>query len=168
MSKPSFKSAWTASKAIYDPANPAAKVARVIGGKVAANINQVDPALRWVNTCAVRISYILNQCGVMVPYHRGQTVSGADGRWYFFRVRNVISFLKLRWGSPDAIVQYPPSGGGSLAKQKGLILFEISGWADAGGHATLWTGTECYDHCYFNEPGSKYRTNRANYWKLPE
>lgn len=166
MTRPSFTSAWAASMRIYDPTNSASKVANVVGGNVAANINNQDPKLRWKNTCAVRLSYILNQAGMHIPHMPGKTVSGSDKRWYFYRVKNLIGFLETKWGKAE-IVKYPPSGGGSLAGKKGLILFEVSGWSDAAGHATLFNGSTCYDHCYFNEPGAKYRTDRANFWSLP-
>lgn len=65
------------------------------------------------------------------------------------------------------IVTYPPSGGGPLIGKKGIILFVVSGWPDATGHATLWNGSACYDHCYFNEPGARYKTDKANFWSLP-
>jgi hypothetical protein len=167
MSRPSFATAWAISQRIYDASNSGAKVASVIGGAVAKNVNNPDPRQRWSNTCAVRMSYILNYSGTQVPKIAGETVSGADGKFYFFRVRNVVSFLRQRWGKPDAALTYPPSGGGPLADQKGLILFEVSGWGDAAGHATLWNGKSCYDHCYFNEVGATYRTTQANFWKLP-
>lgn len=77
----------------------------------------------------------------------------------------MIAFLKKKWGRPDAIVAWP--AGTELIGQQGLILFEIDGWNDAGGHATLWDGKMCYDHCYFNEPGVRYRTLAANFWALP-
>ena len=32
--------------------------------------------------------------------------------------------------------------------------------------ATLFNGQSCYDHCYFNEPESKYHTDCANFWSL--
>ena len=70
------------------------------------------------------------------------------------------------WGKPE-LVKYPPTGGGELSGKKDLISFEISGWSDARGHATLFNGVTCYDHCYFNEPGVRYRTERANFWSLP-
>jgi hypothetical protein len=167
MARPSFTSAWAASARIYDAGNPAAKVAQVIGGNVAKNINNPDPQQRWENTCAVRMSYILNYSGLLIPRAMGQTVSGADKRWYYFRVRQLIAFLKQQWGQPDNVVKYPPPGGGALAGKSGVILFEVSGWSDAAGHATLWSGTSCYDHCYFNDPGVSYTTDRANYWSLP-
>lgn len=166
MTRPSFAHAWAAAQRIYDPANSAEKVARTIGGNVAENINSRDPKRRWINTCAVRLSYILNHSGMPIPRIPGQTVSGADKRWYFYRVKNLIAFLEQRLGKAE-VVSYPPGNGGPLAGKKGLILFEISGWSDAQGHATLFDGSACYDHCYFNELGANYRTERANFWSLP-
>ncbi|MBP1126289.1 MULTISPECIES: type VI secretion system amidase effector protein Tae4 [Pseudomonas] len=165
MSKPFFAAAWAASQQIYDPMNSGGRVASVVGGYVEKNINNPDPSQKWSNTCAVRMSYILNYSGVIVPKIQGQTVSGGDQRQYFFRVKNLIDFLRQQWGKPD-VVKYPPSGGGALAGKKGLILFEVSGWADAQGHATLFDGNICYDHCYFNEPGVNYHTDKANFWSL--
>ncbi|SDH41652.1 type VI secretion system amidase effector protein Tae4 [Pseudomonas abietaniphila] len=164
MNRPLFSFAWSASQRIYDPSNSGAKVAKIIGGFVEKNINNPDPAQRWSNTCAVRMSYIFNEAGLVIPAIAGQTVSGADKRQYFFRVRNLITFLRQRWGEPD-VVQYPPSG--EFSGRRGVILFEVSGWSDAQGHATLFDGGRCYDQCYFNSPESHYRTDRANFWSLP-
>lgn len=166
MARPSFKAAWSAAQKIYDPTNPTAKVAKVIGGNVALNINIADPKIRWENTCAVRISYILNQCGLKIPKIAGQTVSGEDKIQYFHYVKDVIKFLTQRWGDP-IIVKYPSSGGGVLAGKQGLILFQVSGWSNAMGHATLFNGSICYDHCYFNELESNYKTDKASFWSLP-
>lgn len=166
MSKPLFSTAWAAAMEIYDPVNTGQKVADTIGGKVALNINNPNPQQAWNNTCAVRMSYVLNESGTRIPYIEAETVSGADKRWYFFRIRNMITFLKKRWGAPE-VLAYPPAGGGPLAGRKGLILFEVSGWSDATGHATLFDGRTCYDKCYFNTPNATYRTDRANFWSLP-
>lgn len=165
MTRPSFHAAWAAAKRIYIPSNSLAHVAHTIGGQVKHNILDIEPKLRWRNTCAVRISYVLNQTGTSIPFVRGQTVSGADGRWYFFRIGDVTTFLGKRRGKPE-MVAYPPSGGGALAGRKGLVVFNISGWPDASGHATLWSGDSCYDNCYFNDPSAGYRTDNANFWSL--
>ena len=166
MSRPSFTAAWHASRRIFDPVNSADKVAKVIGGKVAENILPLGQQGKWQNTCAVRMSYILNQSGVHIPFMAGRTVSGAHHQWYFHYVRDVIAFLKQRWGQPDIIAPYPDSGGGPLSGKRGVIMFEVSGWGDATGHATLWDGTRCYDHCYWNNPSANYRTTKANFWSL--
>ncbi|WP_232443413.1 type VI secretion system amidase effector protein Tae4 [Burkholderia ubonensis] len=80
MTRPGFTAAWAASQRIYDAKDPGAKVANVIGGYVEKNINNPDPKQRWSNTCAVRMSYILNHAELIIPAIRGQTVSGADSR----------------------------------------------------------------------------------------
>ncbi len=80
MSRPFFHTAWAAAQRIYDPSNSAEKVANMIGGHVEKNINNPDTNQRWNNTCAVRMSYILSESGVLIPRIPGQTVSGADKR----------------------------------------------------------------------------------------
>lgn len=162
MVRPLFAAAWVASQRIYSPINSAQKVAEVIGGAVAVNINH--PTQPWENTCAVRMSYILNQTGMRVPAMLRETVTGKDQRNYFFRVGDLIDFLRLQWGAPE-VIQYPPLG--ALAGQQGVILFEVQGWSNARGHATLFNGHVCYDHCYFNEREATYRTTKANFWELP-
>lgn len=166
MSKPLFAVAWAASQRIYDPSSQGVRVAQLVGGNVAKNIENPDPKTRWSNTCAVRMSFILNHSGMVLPRIAGKTVSGADRRQYFFRVRDLIGFLESRWGKPE-IVAYPPADGGALRGKKGIVLFEVSGWQDAQGHATLFNGSVCYDQCYFNQPLALYRTDRANFWSLP-
>lgn len=94
-------------------------------------------------------------------------MSGADKRWYFYRVKHLIRFLEQRWGKAD-VIQFPPSRkDNALADWQGIILFEVSGWSNATGHAPLFNGLTCYDQCYFNEPGANYRTDRAHFWSLP-
>jgi hypothetical protein len=163
--RPPFHVLWAAAQRIYDAKDPSGKVARTVGGKVAANINA--PLHPWENTCAVRISYILNAGGVPIPHLGKKTVSGANGKWHFHLVKDVIAYLKQIWGPPDMMTAYPPPGGGPLAGKRGAILFEVQGWNNARGHASLWNGKACYDHCYFNEPNSTYTCTNANFWELP-
>ena len=161
MARPSFLAAWNASQKIYDASNPADKVAEVIGGVVAINIRH--PTQPWENTCAVRMSYILNQTGTYIPAIANKTVTGKDRRNYFYRVNDLADFLRRHWGKPK-IIKYPPSN--ALIRQKGIILFEVRGWSTASGHATLYDGNSCYDHCYFNEREANYQTTKAYFWKL--
>jgi len=79
MSRPSFIAAWAASHRIDDPVNSGARVAKVIGANIEKNINNSTAAQRWNNTCAVRMSYILGEAGLMIPNIHGQTVSGRTG-----------------------------------------------------------------------------------------
>lgn len=103
---------------------------------------------------------------MLVARIAGKTVSGDDKKWYFFRVKDLIDFLNLRWGSADMILPFPVAGKQEMFEKRGVILFEDAGWQDANGHASLWNGSECYDHCYFNQEGANYRTNRAGFWSL--
>ena len=162
-SRPRFISAWTAAKRIYDPANPLKKVKETIGGKVRQNFEIPANIGGWENSCAVRMSYVLNYTGHSIPRYGNKTVSGADKKWYFYRVKDLIEYLKREWGQPDLIINYPRIPVDKLKNKNGLILFEISGWYDAGGHATFWDGRICVDHCYFNQPSANYSTKTANF-----
>jgi hypothetical protein len=164
--RPSFSAAWAASLHIHDPVNGAAKVARVIGGAVAANILPPGAPGKWSNTSAVRLSYILNQTGMPIPRTPGQTVSGADHRWYFHRIRDVIQFLRQRWGEPDVVAAFWRGGASELNGMQGLLLFEAESGANEAGYATLWNGAVCLERGHFNEAGVQYRAPSVNFWSL--
>lgn len=166
-SRPSFALAWAASSRIYDRNDPLGKVAEVIGGKVAFNISGTSEKFRWKNTCAVRISYILNESGLRIPAAGLETVSGTNGRWYFYRVIALIAFLKKEWGEPDLVIDNPQEHTKQLIGKKGLLIFEVDGWSDAAGHASLWNGNgQCYDNCYFNSAVATYSSRRLSFWEL--
>jgi hypothetical protein len=113
----------------------------LIGGKVQAN--------NFSNSCAIRVSRSLNYGGQNIPHiPPNLTVSGDDGKWYLYRVKDLIKYLNDQWGSPDTIVKNKPFEGEFKGK-KGVIVFEVDVWSDASGHATLWDGTTCSDKCYF-------------------
>lgn len=65
--RPLFSKAWAASQIIYNKNDTKQerldRVAGIIGGQVARNIYNEDPKQKWNNTCAVRMSYILNYSG---------------------------------------------------------------------------------------------------------
>ncbi|HZJ97105.1 MAG TPA: type VI secretion system amidase effector protein Tae4 [Oligella sp.] len=128
-------------------------------------MNEVDEHYRWKNTCAVRLSYILNESGLKVPAIPGKTVSGSDGSQYFFRVRDLNEFLILSLGKPEVVSGDVRSPAG-LKGRKGIVLFDISGWTDASGHASLFDGNGCYDACYFYHPQGAYQTNNIFFGSL--
>ncbi|MDO5667151.1 MAG: type VI secretion system amidase effector protein Tae4 [Alcaligenaceae bacterium] len=165
MSKIDFKKAWFAANYIYLPSvDSAERVAKIIGGRVAFNIKDVAKEHQWRNTCAVRMSYILNQSGLKVPATMGKTSSGADGSHYFFRVKDLTVFLTTNLGRPEVLNKNSQIS--TLSDKKGILLFEVSGWGDATGHATLFDGSTCYDACYFNYDEARYRSNRILFWEL--
>lgn len=129
-------------------------VANFIGGKVKTNID----AGFFENACAIRMSYVLNKSGVSIPSLPKETVSGSDSSQYIYRVKELIQFLRFKMGKPDKLIHNPKASDFSGAK--GLLVFEVTGWTDAAGHATLWDGSRCSDHCYFP------RAAKAHFWSL--
>ncbi len=131
---------FSAMMAAY-PTGTAEEVFKLIGGKVEAN--------HFANSCAIRVSRSLNYSGHSVTYiPPNLTVSGGDGKWYIYRVVELIKYLENNFGSPDIVVKNKPFQR-ELKGKKGIIIFEVDAWNDASGHATLWDGVACSDKCYF-------------------
>jgi len=146
--RPPFLSMWSQFILIYGDGN-VTSVGKKIGGKVQENIDLgvKDPLLGFKNTCAIRMSYSLNYSGVVITRGAWKTVSGADNRQYIYRVTDLISFLNQTFGNPDKTIRNPKAS--DFSGVKGILVFNVQGWSNASGHATLWDGTECSDHCYF-------------------
>jgi hypothetical protein len=123
------------------PKGTAEDVFKLIGGKVEAN--------NFANSCAIRVSRSLNYSGYKVDYiPPNLTVSGGDGNWYIYRVKEFIKYLNAKFGKPDIVVKNSPYQQ-KFKNKKGIIVFEVDEWSDASGHATLWDGVTCSDKCYF-------------------
>lgn len=123
-------------------------VGKTIGGKVQQNIDNGVKGLPggFKNGCAIRMSYSLNYSGFPVKSGRWATVSGADKKLYIYRVEDIFAYLKANFGEPDKTVKKPKPD--DFAGLKGILVFYVH-WLDASGHATLWDGRTCSDHCYF-------------------
>jgi hypothetical protein len=134
-------------------------VANVIGGKVAININMgiKEPSIGFTNGCAIRMSYALNYSDNLVIRGKWATVSGADKKWYIYRVKDLLNYLTQHFGKPDIIVKKPKAQ--NFANMQGIIVFKVD-WDDATGHASLWNGENCSDHCYFE------KASEASIWLL--
>ena len=123
------------------PKGTAEDVFRLIGGRVEAN--------GFANSCSIRVSRALNYSGYPVKFlPPNLTVSGNDGKWYVYRVKELVKYLQEQFGDPDIVVVNKPYKN-ELKDKKGIIVFEVDAWSDASGHATLWDGTSCSDKCYF-------------------
>ena len=128
-----------------------------IGGVVSQN-HERNPSIR--NWCALGISKSLNYSGYEIPFIEGETGSGDDGKWYFYRVLALNDYLRDKFGDPDLIFDLP-DGMGELAGKRGIIYFRACNWGDAYGHIDLFDGTTCADHCYSN------RCVNAHFWEMP-
>lgn len=159
-SRPHLFSAKMSFRQVYDDIGKSVSaVGTKIGGKVDFNINEVPIGKgRFENACAIRLSYVLNNNGVKIPYITGQTVSGKDGYWYIYKVSTLIKFLRKKFGEPDVTFKNPSQI--SFSKHKGILVFEVDSWDDATGHATIWNGSNCSDKCYFP------LSNKAYLWEL--
>ncbi len=142
-SLPDFKKLWS-----NYPVGKAEDVKEVIGGKV---------SYPWIkNTCVIRISRSFNYAGNPIPSnHKGlHVISGADKKWYAYRVKEFKEYLIACYGQPKVTVnsnkwiEIIPK----LFGKQGIILFEVDRWSDATGHITLWNGVFCVNgDCYFQE-----------------
>jgi hypothetical protein len=93
------------------------------------------------------MSYTLNYSGIPITHGAWASVSGADKRQYIYRVSDMLKFLVSTFGKPDRTLKNPKPA--DFSKDKGILVFSVPGWSDASGHATLWNGNSCSDHCYF-------------------
>ena len=81
------------------PALAADKVKALIGGNVDADY--------ITNCCAIRMSRALNGAGAPIPksYPGMLTVSGADGKRYALRVKELRVYLRATYGAPQLSVR---------------------------------------------------------------
>lgn len=156
--RPGFNSMWTQFATIYGDGR-LASVGKKIGGKVEYNIELglKEPTQGFENGCAIRMSYALNRADLPISRGTWKTVSGADGRWYIYKVRDMIAYLRHRFGKPDKTVRNPTPA--DFKGLKGVLVFDVN-FNNATGHATLWDGASCSDHCYFPV------ALEASLWKL--
>lgn len=140
--RPSFASMFASFQRVKSSVDD---VGKHIGGKVGVNI----AGGIFTNACAIRISYALNNSGAPVSRGVWATSSGGDGKWYLYRVNDLVPYLTQKFGPPDLTVNAPTPQ--SFAGKQGIIVFKVSQWSDATGHATLWNGNTCSDACYFPE-----------------
>ena len=103
-----------------------------IGGKVKQNI---DGGF-FENTCAIRMSYALNNAGLEITNSGGLSVSsGSDGKWYIYRVKDLKRFIESNFSEKETVKKTK-----DLKGKKGIIIFEDCGFSDATGHADLFNG----------------------------
>jgi len=160
--RPKLRESVNAFKEVYDYIGGTVEaVGKKIGGKVDYNINHlsVDQG-GFENACAIRISYVLNKTGFKVPKLPDRTVSGKNGDWYIYRVQVLIDYLHKVFGKPD--ITYVAPTPEKLSTDKGILVFEVDGWYNATGHATIWNGIGCSDKCYFE------RSKKVHLWILED
>eukprot|EP01147_Barroeca_monosierra_P002333 gene2333-8058_t len=139
---PPFKKMWQ-----NFPAGSSEQVKNDIGGRVDA---------AWIgNTCSIRLSRALNYSGHPIVRDRAglNTVSGADAKWYGYRVREMEKYLRATYGKPDIEVSAKGTSDlrAAVLGHRGVIMFDVSGWEDATGHVDMWDGKNIRYSEYFDQ-----------------
>lgn len=163
--RPSFNSAWSAFMAVRLPVKD---VGKRIGGKVQENTELPIDKGRFQNACPIRMSYVLNHTGFPIPKSgRYSSVSGADRRWYLYKVPDMMTYLEQTFGKPDKTVKSPKPS--DFTGMKGIIVVKGHGWNNAVGHVTLWNGTTCSDTCHLmaDPDNGTFTPDTASIWVLP-
>ncbi|HDR2453010.1 TPA: type VI secretion system amidase effector protein Tae4 [Enterobacter ludwigii] len=158
--RPAFGAAWNRFKEVNVNVG---QVGKLLGGKVQHNID----AGIFKNACPIRMSYVLNYCGIPIPSNsKYATVTGNDKKRYMFRVKDMIAFLPTVLGHADMSVA--SSTPAQFSGKQGIIIFTGHGWRDATGHVTLWNGNICSDDCHFlGSPGNgSFIPTNATFWSL--
>ena len=130
-----------------------------VGGAVEINGCLPDDKGGWRNACTVRLSHMLNNAGHNIPHIKGQTVSGADGSQYFFRLDDAQAYLENTFGAPDLDVDDASGRWIDIPNEPGLLIMKYPG-PDFTGHATVWNGAGTVDDV-------AVVGFRILYWKLP-
>ena len=135
----------------------------VAGGKLKQNFDSGS----FINACASRISYVLQQNGFKIPAIPGQTVSGQKGEQYIFRLTTLEKFMRKTFGPPDCEWRKDTVIGNSnnemctnLSGKKGIL---IRRWK-SGPHTT------CTGHAEVLNGGvwSSYPPSDGVFWELPD
>ncbi len=112
-----------------------------IGGKVKQNID----AGIFTNGCAIRMSYAFNYAGESISSNDGAVSSGADGKWYLYRVADMINFVEKTIGGTPIT----GTSASDFAGRKGIIIFSNCNFSDATGHVDLFNGSSVEGSDYF-------------------
>ena len=118
-----------------------------IGGKVKLNIDNGT----FKNACAIRMSYAFNYSGKEIKKSDGNVSSGADKKWYLYRVNDFINFLDANYSNKEETTNISTFQG-----KKGVIVFKDCGWSDATGHVDLYDGDSVEGTDYSNVAKKMY------------
>jgi Type VI secretion system (T6SS), amidase effector protein 4 len=131
------------------PAVDAPSVKALVGGQIDAEY--------LTNMCVVRVTRALNEAGDLIgPHARGMwTLKGADKKRYGLRVKEFHKYMQETYGKPAITVKAESKGAGvsflPFVWKRGIMMFDVRGWADATGHFDLWNGLTNVYHGYFDK-----------------
>lgn len=101
-----------------------------------------NPNPAYANTCALRLSYALNDAGYTIPKTNG-TFRGANELNYFYKVDKIQVYLTNTYNFSQASL--------GMQIQSSIIIQKNCGWSDATGHVDVLyrgrTGSHFYNQC---------------------
>lgn len=181
--RPKFDDVWNNFHKRPDYRPDLKHISEIIGGRVLDNAlsTQAQPIRKpagsligtWVNFCAIRLSYALNQSGARIPFINGNVSSsglaqnGGAKPWHFRLLTDLVPFLEREWGKPDIDVSMARGAfkGQEIQGEKGLLILDVD-WSDATGHGTFWDGKKTVEYPKVEDDYFKL-TVRVRLWKLP-
>jgi len=123
-----------------------------------------------VDTCALRMSYALNQSGFTISKHAGRSVmKGADGKYYLVAQADVGAFITKHFGSPQNIGKSGVAGFDQSAAGSGFVRFSIQfATGTATGHIALFRngGFHEADDDYTTPDLGHYAVQGIQYWRM--
>jgi hypothetical protein len=108
---------------------------------------------RVVNACAVRLSYAFNHIsGHQIPSSpkgvSGNVWKGLNGN-YILGSLGFARYLTAQYGTPAT--HKPSVHLTDYRDRRGMIFYDVRGWANAYGHVALWDGTKGWRGEFFKE-----------------
>jgi hypothetical protein len=157
---------YSSLKAKYPTTGTPEEMYNSVGGNVASVFNEHknDPGGNaYENTCALRMSVALNKSGndldTKVKNRKGRsmyTEKGGDKKDYALRKDDVKDYMAGKYGMPDISTKSTDKDFdaqiSNIQGQKGVIVFDVTGWGNATGHVTIYDGNgNCGHDCYFKD-----------------
>lgn len=155
---------YSALEANYPTTGTPEEMYNSVGGDVSSRFNEHKNDVggnAYANTCALRMSVALNKSGndidTDVKNNKGQkmyTEKGGDGKDYALRKSDVKDYMKGKYGKADISIKSTDKDFdkkvSEIKGQKGVIVYDVTGWGDATGHVTIYDGKgNCGHDCYF-------------------
>jgi hypothetical protein len=170
---------YSSLKASYPTTGSPKQMYNIVGGDVAKAYNDgeaKDPTNNpYANTCALRMSVALNKSGndldIKINNNKGEsmyTLTGGDKKEYALRKNDIKDYMKAKYGKADLITKSTDKDFdeqiSKIQGQKGVIVFDVSGWGNATGHITIYDGNgNCGHDCYFKDAIEAENVQRREY-----
>jgi RHS repeat-associated protein len=113
-----------------------------------------------VDTCALRMSYALNQSGFTISKSDGKSaMKGSDGKYYLVAQADVGKFITKQFGAPQNIGKSGVAGFDQSAAGSGFVRFSIHfATGTATGHIAL------FKNGGFHESEDDYTSPGPGHW----